>query len=133
MKDDAALARMLQVGSAALTRRTALISVRLKLASHASSDVLWKVPGGGPPALATRMSSPEVVDRHVHQRLRLTRLGDIGCRPSLGADRTTRGLNRLGVARADVDPRALGDQGFGAGAPPTPCLQRSPRAPAVQP
>ena len=48
----------LRWGSAALTRRTALRSVSWKPASHASSGVVWNVPGGGPPALTMTMSSP---------------------------------------------------------------------------
>src|SRR5712692_3013398 len=46
-------------GSAARINRTALMSVNWKATSHISSGVLWKVPGGGPPALTTSTSRPD--------------------------------------------------------------------------
>jgi hypothetical protein len=48
----------LRSGSAALTSRTALISVSSKAGSQLSSGMVSNVPGGGPPAFTTRMSSP---------------------------------------------------------------------------
>src|SRR5215472_5063025 len=51
----------LRAGSAALVSRTVLISVRLYPVSQASTGVDSKVPGGGPPALQTRISSPPSV------------------------------------------------------------------------
>src|SRR5438093_4444193 len=47
---------LLRCGSAAWTRRTALINVRSKAFSQASSGRVSNTPGGGPPALTTTMS-----------------------------------------------------------------------------
>ena len=108
-------------GRAARTRRTEVARLALTAAAICSSVISSARPGGGPPALATRMSRPPNLSLvAATSRAGTGRIGDVGdhgvhlatCRPGWRWPLRCRALLAAG---ADHHPGPLGGQGLGAG------------------